>query len=35
MSEFKVSPEASKHALIGIVLFVLVILVWASKGIFW
>ena len=35
MSDFKVSPETSKHALIGILLFVVVLLAWASRGIFW
>ena len=35
MTEFKVSQETSKHAVIGIALAVLVFLAFASKGIFW
>ena len=35
MTEFKVSQETSKHAVIGIALAVLVFLAVASKGIFW
>ena len=35
MAEFKVSKETSRHALMGIALFVLIILAVASKGVLW
>ena len=35
MSEFKVSQETSRHAVIGIGLAVIIFLAFVSKGIFW